>query len=179
MIATSSPEIKRVRERTLETTRKKTITARQKNRETVHGETVSHNDHLELESDVTRLDLSSETCLDSSDETETEVPLQLNGVDGTLSVGEFIICEFSSKGNGSYYAAEVVEDLCDQVKVNFLRKNPKVDNWFVRPDEDDIADVPRSYIKTRLQRIPANMHTTARTKKVISFQESLQRLNIN
>jgi hypothetical protein len=170
MIATSSPEFERLKE----SANRKNHQEKRKRSKTGAGAGPSAGEYMKNPKNSIIVHEDSE-----SDIEEEPYPLMLDTVND-LSVDDFVLCEFSSQANRAiYYVGQVKNVSQNQVKVEFFRKNPKVDNWFVRPDVDDIQEIPFTMVRSRLNRKVESANTTSRTKNVFSFYQRLNDLNIN
>lgn len=68
------------------------------------------------------------------------------------SVGNVVLCELPSKRKFvTYYGGQIVNVLDNCVKIDFLLKYTKFDNWFVRSDTVDVMEVPLTFVRIRLK----------------------------
>lgn len=158
MIATSTPEMKKMKESSQKTTARSQKTS------------VTKKLFDDSDSDISLTDI-----LEADRENE-------NGCDGVydalvltavvdVKVDDYVVCEFSTKTSHFYYVGVVLKerDEEDDVEVDFFRRKGKKSPHFVKPAVEDISSVHIDSIRAILPP-PTFRGTTARTKGDICFQ---------
>lgn len=162
MRATSTPEMKRM---TTEAARKATRKDATKSRVT---KKLTFDDDSDPDMDLSLSDFEES---ESDDETlqSSEKTLSLSVVE-TVSVDDFVVCEFATKRATKYFVGQVTKerDSDDDVEIDFYRRKGKSFH-FVKPAVADVSSVHIDAIKAILPP-PIRRGTTMRTKGEVTFE---------
>ena len=179
MVATSTPEMKRIRE--VIESRQQKLSKKAKKRFLLEkqGDAQSSSED-DNEEGIILMDTDDDTPEHSEDEDPSQV--QLGSVDyDNIKTGSFVLVEFKPETRSArpvFYVGKVlnVPDSA-RVDIEFYRKSQKVLNKFVRPNVEDIHPIDLSDIKAVLP-APVSHGTTSRTKGGIVFPVNLGNLDI-
>lgn len=180
MVATSTPEMQRMKLDRENRQRKKSNSAvslkrLQKQKHVARDESSDDDDVVMIMAD------SEDDELEESED-ESLDPIYLGGVDpNALQVGSYVLVEFKTEkaANPIFYVAQVEEksNEDEEVMVNFLRKTSKFNNKFVHPQVPDSHPVSPLDIKAILPN-SSSKGTTLRTKDSIIFAVKFGDLDI-
>ena len=170
MVATSTPEMKRLREQQepLKRTEKK------------KKATIANKLFVELRDDDSASDISLNDLIENEsgleDETESDANALKLDVVGSVSVGDYVVVEFAKKCSKCYYVGRVTKerDEEDDVEVEFLRKKGQC---FVKPVVPELSSVHVNNLKAVLAE-PSVRGTTARTKGELIFNVNFGSIDI-
>ena len=141
--------------------------------EQLHPESSSTSKPMEV--DVPESEHESEIESMNGDE---QMSVDMPGVE-SVSVDDFVLCEFSGKRMPYYYVGidTKPEDDEGDVEVEFLRKSEKVDGKFVQRKNQDCASFELKNMKIILTRVEPT-GTTRRLQGGYFFKQSLKNLDI-
>ena len=175
MVATSTPETKRMRQEAERRDAKMantTMTSRPVNRK------LHVTEEAEIES-VEAKNQFNDDELSSDDESEVEDNVvRVGEVLDEVNLGSYVLAECVDKKSTFYYIGKVDAPLEDgEYEIDFLKKSTKSSNTFIKQLNPDIAAVDQSQIKTVLPH-PNARGTTARTKGGLTFPISFGQLSV-
>ena len=162
MVATSTPELKKIKEAAFDKLKRQTSSTAKRNIFSATQE--SDSDDMSI----------SECCLDVDIGSDNENVVEL-GVINVVAVDDYVLVEYGDKSK--YYYVGVVtreEDDDEDIEVDFFRRKGK---HFVKPLIEDKYSVHLSQIKAVLPS-PSARGTTQRTKGEIVFSVDFGNLNI-
>lgn len=171
MLATSTPEMDRIRERAVMREKAAKVPPKKAKRQLLK--------ELDVDSDPeTDISFCDDTDSDVSFGENEECTVSLTGVREVFE-GQCVLCEYGTKKTCVYYVGIVRGDIDDDgdVEVEFLRKSEKVAGKFVKPKVEDVVSVSITCIKAQLTRSTIT-GTTSRTKDGYVFKESLAGINV-
>lgn len=171
MVATSTPEISRLRLELFEKEKRcKTTTKSKKN---LFGDQRDSDSDLDLDVDDI-LESDSESVDDPQPGHDT---LVLGFVDNP-SVDDFVLCEYAMKSKIVYYIGIVKKerDDDDELEVAFLKRMHRNENKFITTQ--DICTVHIDQLKAILQS-PVPCGTTSRTKGIMVFTTDFGNLDLH
>ncbi|XP_065665794.1 uncharacterized protein LOC136087263 [Hydra vulgaris] len=174
MIATSTPEILRIKNEVLNKQKgKKIVLLKSKNvRKNILRKSISD---LDVDFNKITNDVSANCySLEFEEESETVSFSVIQNV----SVSDYVLCEVCSKNTISYYVGIVQKEIDSNfdVEVSFLKCQNKKTSKFVKPRINDIRSVNIDDIKAVLPQPLAGI--TSRTKAEIIFQVNFGILNV-
>lgn len=90
----------------------------------------------------------------------------------TIKINDYVLVNCSTKKNKIAYIGCVIQLAIDQYKIKFLRRFGN-SNKFIYPEAEDVCDIKRSQILTKLP-TPCQNSATARTKSTLRFELEFQ-----
>ncbi|GFN80397.1 pogo transposable element with krab domain [Plakobranchus ocellatus] len=166
MVATSTPEMKRIKEEAL-----KKMQKTQKSQAAVSSRRLT----FDVEDDDSASDISLTDLMDESEDVPERDAIKL-GVVENVSVNDYVLCEFAKKAHKFYYVGQMTKerDSDDDVEADFLRRKG---SYFVKPLVEDISSVHIDSIKALLPQ-PTVHGTTLRTKGELVFSTEFGHVDV-
>lgn len=165
-IATSTPEMSRIRESCSKRGQKKAK-------------------RVLFEDSDSDMDIDIADCMrersdsEFEDQNESECHIELLEKEPeNVGVGSYVLCEFEKAGKCFYYAGKVLKEADEEgdLEIEFLKKSQKSNN-FLKPHIEDIASFPKSGVRLMLPQ-PKALGQTKRTQNVFMFDIDLSRFDV-
>ncbi|RUS81635.1 hypothetical protein EGW08_010598 [Elysia chlorotica] len=171
MVATSTPELCRLRMELFEKEKRyKTTTKSKKN---LFGDQRDSDSDLDLD-----VDDILESDSESVDDPQSGHDTLVLGVVDNPSIDDFVLCEYAMKSKIVYYIGIIKKerDADDELEIEFLKRMHRNEDKFIRTQED-ICTVHIDQLKAILPP-PVRCGTTSRTKGIMVFTTDFGNLDL-